>query len=153
MPLTWRAPVTFDASTTAAMLRDGLDTLGYRYSKKQGERAFGETVSLDLHNKGVTAWRFFVEHPGKFVLETYDTKPRPRSVLAFLEVHGIREEDEPALRKLLRRFVDEAPRQPWSFGYVQRMSIGPFSGAYRDARRAWKPVAADQPLDLEVPDA
>lgn len=149
MPLTWRAPVTFDAPTVAAMLRDGLDALGYRYSKKQGERAFGDTVSLDLHERGTPAWRFFVEHPARFVLETYDTKPRPRSVLAFLEVHGLRGEDEPALRKLLRRFVDEAPRPPWSFTYHQRMSIGPFSGAYRDARRAWRPVPADEPLALD----
>lgn len=150
MVRTWRAPVTFDAPTTAAMLRDGLDALGYRYSKKQGERSFGDTVDLDMHRKGTTAWRFFVEHPGRFVLETYDTRPRRGSVLAFLEVHGIVDEDEPSLRKLLRRFVDQAPKPPWTFGYVQRMQIGPFSGAYRDARRAWKPVAADEPLDLEA---
>lgn len=149
MALTWRAPVTFDAATTAAMLRDGLDALAYRYTKKQGERSFADTVNLDMHAKGTPAWRFFVEHPGRFVLETYDTKPRPRSVLAFLEVHGVTAEDEPALRKLLRRFVDEAPRPPWSFAYAQRMSIGPFSGAYRDARRAWKPVLADEPLAFE----
>lgn len=149
MALTWRAPVTFDAPTTAAMLREGLEALGYRYTKKQGERAFGETVSLDMHAKGTPAWRFFVESPGAFVLEAYDTKPRPRSVLAFLDVHGLRPEDEPALRKLLRRFVEQAPRPPWSFGYGQRMSIGPFSRAYGEARRAWKPVLADEPLALD----
>lgn len=138
--------MTFSAPTTAAMVREALDALGYRYSRKQGERMFGETVSLDLHERGTTAWRFFVESPASFVVETYDTRPRAKAVLAYLEVHGFGEGDEPAIRRLLRRFADEAPKAPWSFTLDQRMHIGPFHRAFGEARRAWRPVAADEPI-------
>jgi len=142
----WRSPVSLEAATAAAVLRESLDALGYRYTRKQGEKSFADTVSLDPNQRGTPTWRFFVEAPATFTLETYDTRPRPKGTLGFVEAHGLRDEDEPALRRLLRRVAEDAPRKPWSFTLDQRMLIGPFHGAFKEARRAWENVASDEPL-------
>lgn len=134
----WRAPVSYDAESTARLLREALDALGYAYTRDAGTRAYEENV-IALSLPRVTAThRFRVTHPGDFVVEAYDTRPSPGGLIPYLEVLGFLPESEPAVRALLTEVARRAPRPPWDFTWGQRLALGLLRSEYRTARREWQ---------------
>lgn len=135
--LAWRSAVSYDAASIAALVRESLDGLGYRYATGAGEKAFTENVLVVGIPRATATYRFEVEAPGAFRVDVYDTRPSPGAILPFLEVLGD-EAGAPAVRALLAEVARRAPRPPWRFTFGQRLMLGLLSPDVLRARGAWR---------------
>lgn len=134
----WISPVSFEAQTMAKALRQSLEELNFKFSRDTDHKHYSKTMIIIPMPKFSYVYRFIVEEPSEFVIDTYDTVPTHSGKMPFLEIKSINEKNKKDIQKVLAGVVKNLPREPWKFTGLQRLQHGYFIPEFRRARKAWK---------------
>lgn len=136
-PDTWRAPVCFDAPSTASKLREAMDHLGWEYERDRGMHHFSRLYIVISMPTNSYTFRFKVKRPVKVQFDIYEERPNHSAELRFVEVKGLNRKSAPRVRELLNEFADSLPRRPYDFYWQERFRAGLLNRHHLTAKREW----------------
>lgn len=136
-PETWRAPVCYDAPSTASKVRSALESLGWDYSRERGLHHFSRLYVVIAMPSNAYTFRFDVERPVKVRIDVYEERPTHASELRFIEISGLNRKNAPKVRELLQEFASALPRKPYEFFWQERLRAGLLNRHHLTARREW----------------
>jgi len=136
----WTSPISFSSEGLAKILREILDELGYEFKRDNVQKQFDKVFMVVPLMRFSYAYRFIVEKPSEFIVDLYDTQPTHSSVIPYIEIDSVNEENIKDIQKMLRLMVKKLPREPWKFTKGQRLMHGAIMPEFRKARKAWERI-------------
>ncbi len=133
----WKAALCADASTTAGLIRESLDELGYKYTRDMAHKPFTKFMVIMPWPQFAYVFQFRVRFPGSFIVNAYDTQPTTAGKVHLLEVNGIDGTNMKAVVRLMRTFRRKLGRRPWDFDRGERMRTGYMLGEFTSSERRW----------------
>lgn len=139
----WKSPISFDAQTIAKALRQSLEELNFKFKRDTTHKHYSKTMLIIPLPKFAYVYRFIVEEPSEFIIDTYDTIPTHSGKMPFIEIHEINDKNIKDVQKVLKGVVKQLPREPWKFTFLQKIQHGLLIPEYRRARKAWKKLGLE----------
>ncbi len=136
----WISPISFSSEGLAKILREILDELGYEFKRDNVQKQFDKVFMIVPLMRFSYAFRFIVEKPSEFIVDLYDTQPTHSSVIPYIEIDPVNEDNIKDIQKMLRLMVKKLPREPWKFTKGQRLMHGAIMPEFRKARKAWERI-------------
>ncbi len=136
----WISPISFSSEGLAKILREILDELGYEFKRDNVQKQFDKVFMVVPLMRFSYAFRFIVEKPSEFIVDLYDTQPTHSSVMPYIEIDPVNENNIKDIQKMLRLMVKKLPREPWKFTKGQRLMHGAIMPEFRKARKAWERI-------------
>jgi hypothetical protein len=136
-PESWRAPVCFDAPSTASRLREALDSLGWEYERDRGMHHFSRLYVVISMPSNAYTFRFMVKRPVKVRIDIYEERPTHTAELRFIDISGLDGKNAPKVRQLLNEFASSLPRKPYDFFWQERFRAGLLNRHHLTAKREW----------------
>ncbi len=136
----WISPISFSSEGLAKILREILDELGYEFKRDNVQKQFDKVFMIVPLMRFSYAFRFIVEKPSEFIVDLYDTQPTHSSVIPYIEIDPVNENNIKDIQKMLRLMVKKLPREPWKFTKGQRLMHGAIMPEFRKARKAWERI-------------
>ncbi len=136
----WRSPVSFGAEGLAKVMREVLEELDYKFKRDKVEKPFDRFYVIMPLLRFAYAFRFIVEKPSEFTMDFYDTQPTHSSVMPYMEINYVNNENIKDIRKMLSLLVKKLPREPWKFTKTQRIMHGALMPEFRKSRKAWEKI-------------
>lgn len=134
----WKSPVSFNAQTMAKALRLSLEELDFKFTRDTSHKHYSKMMIIMPMPKFAYVYRFIVEEPSEFVIDTYDTIPTHSGVMPYMEIDKVDDKNIKDIQKVLKGVVKQLPREPWKFKFMQKIQHGLLIPEYRRARKAWK---------------
>lgn len=136
----WISPISFNSESLAKILREVLEELGYEFKRDSIQKHFDKTYIIVPLLRFAYTFRFIVEKPSEFTVDLYDTQPTHSSVMPYIEIDSVTDENIKDIRKMLRLLAKKLPREPWKFTLGQRFMHGALMPEFRKARKAWEKI-------------
>lgn len=136
----WKSPISFSSDGVAKVLRETLEELDYKYARDKVQKYYDKTFVVVPMFRFAYAFRFIVEEPSEFTLDVYDTQPTHSSVIPYMEIDPVKNDNFDDIRKMLTLFAGKLPREPWKFTIGQRLMHGAIMPEFRRAKKAWEKI-------------
>jgi hypothetical protein len=134
----WSSPVCFEARSLSQLLRDSLDALGYKYTRRQTDKLYQKVMVLVPYPKSTYVFRFELKGPVKVWIDLYDTIPTHSGIIPYMDIQGLTDDKKAALKELFDDLIGRLPRPPWQFTIGQRLQHGLVIPEWRKAKKAWR---------------
>ena len=134
----WRSAISFDAPSTATLMRKVLKGLAVDFVRKKSERSYSQLYAVLPFPRVAYVFRFNISAPAPLVIDIYETHPATYGPLAFMELPAVNDQNIELARKVLRALVRELPRPPWKFTAGQRVQHGLMNPDILRARSHWR---------------
>jgi len=140
----WASPVSYEAKEFATLIRESLESLNYVFVRDHAKKIYDRFVVIIPMIGGAHVYRYTVEYPAQFVVQTYDTYPNTKSgLMPMLEIDPVNKENLRHIKGLLSEIVSRVERPPWEFTHTQRFMVGYLLPEFRKARKAWAQFGFD----------
>ena len=140
----WSSPVSYEAKEFAKLIRESLESLNYVFIRDHTRKIYDRFVVIIPMIGGAHVYRYTVEYPSRFVVQTYDTHPNTKAgLMPLVEIDPVNEENFEDIKLLLSKVVSKVDRPPWEFTHTQRLMVGYFLPEFRKARKAWAEFGFD----------
>ena len=136
----WKSPISFSAESLAKVLREILEELDYGFKRDKVEKYYDKVYVVVPLFRFAYAFRFIIEKPSKFTIDLYDTQPTHSSVMTYIEIDSVNQENIKDIQKILKLMVKKLPREPWKFTKGQRLMHGAMMPEFRRAKKAWEKI-------------
>jgi hypothetical protein len=136
----WKSPISFSSEGLAKLLREILKELDFKFKRDKVEKHYDRFFVVMPMLRFAYSFRFIVEEPSEFTVDLYDTQPTHSSVMPFIEIDSVTNENIEDIRKILNLMVEKLPREPWKFTKGQRIMHGALMPEFRKAKSAWKKI-------------
>jgi hypothetical protein len=136
----WISPVSFGSESLAKVMREVLEELDYKFKRDQVQKHYDRFYVVIPMFRFAYAFRFIVTEPSEFTVDMYDTQPTHSSVMPYLEIDSVTDENIKDIRKVLKLIVKKLPREPWKFTKGQRLMHGAIMPEFRKAKKAWMKI-------------
>ena len=134
-------PVCFDSQSTAPLMRQALEELGYGFERSAGSRLVTRTVVVVPIPTNCYVFRFTVTGKGAeemhpLYIDIYDKRLTQTAFIPIMEISGYDESRE-SMKEILSKFIEKFPRKPWEFTFAQKSAIGLLNGDVLRAKGDW----------------
>jgi hypothetical protein len=136
----WKSPISYDSESCAKIMRKVLDELDYEFERSKTEKAYDKTWVVVPLLRISYAFRFNVSEPAEFTVDFYDTRPTHSSLMPYIEIDEVNNDNLEYIQKALSLMVKELPREPWKFTSKQRLMHGALMPEFRRAKKAWEKI-------------
>jgi len=136
----WKSPISFTAEGVAKVLREVLVELDYTFVRDKVQKYYDRTYVVVPMFRFAYAFRFIVQVPSEFTLDVYDTQPTHSSVIPYIEIDPVNNDNHEDVRKMLALLTKKLPREPWKFTVGQRLMHGAIMPEFRKAKKAWEKI-------------
>jgi hypothetical protein len=130
--------VSYDAQSFSTLIRQSLDELEFKYTRKQADKMYTQTMILFPLPKSAYVYRFEIKWPVEIWIDLYDTKPSHAGIIPFMDIHGVTPKKLDAIRDLFEHVIKKVPRPPWQFTIGQRLQHGLLIPEWGRAKKAWR---------------
>jgi hypothetical protein len=138
--ISWRSAISFDATSTATLLRKVLSGLKLDFKRERSERSYSQLYAILPFPRVAYVFRFKIASPGPLMIDIYETHPATYGPLGFMEIPNLDDGNIEQARRILRALVKELPRPPWKFTAGQRVQHGLMNPDILKARRNWRAI-------------
>lgn len=136
----WVSPVSFSCEGLSKILRETLEELGYEFKRDHVEKYYDKVYVIVPLFRFAYGFRFIVNEPSKFIVDLYDTQPTHSSVMPYMEIDSVTDDNLKDIQKMLKLMVEKLPREPWKFTKGQRLMHGAIMPEFRKAKKAWERI-------------
>ena len=136
----WKSAISFDAPSTAALMRKVLKDLGVDFKREKSERSYSQLYAVLPFPRVAYVFRFNISSPAPLVIDIYETHPATYGPLGFMEIPRIDDKNIGIARTVLRALVRQLPRPPWKFTAGQRVQHGLMNTDILKARSRWRAI-------------
>jgi len=134
---TWESPMAFKAQDMADLVHKVLDRLGYKYERETGKKHYTKLYVIMPTPQYAYVFRYLISEPIELKIDLYDTQPTHASLMPFIEIEGITDDNINQVRAILNELRKDLPRDPWLFTMGQKFQHGFLMPEFRRARKAW----------------
>ncbi|UCE74706.1 MAG: hypothetical protein JSV56_03120 [Methanomassiliicoccales archaeon] len=136
----WISPISYSSEGLAKLLREILEELDYKFQRDKVEKFYDKFYVIIPLFRFAYAFRFIITEPSEFIVDVYDTQPTHSSVMPYIEIDSVNDENIEDIQKMLTLMVEKMPREPWKFTKGQRLMHGALMPEFRKARKAWEKI-------------
>jgi hypothetical protein len=136
----WISPVSFGSESLAKIMREILEELEYEFKRDRVEKFYDKIYMMVPLFRFAYAFRFKIEKPSEFIVDLYDTQPTHSSVIPYIEIDPVNDDNLEDIQKMLQLMVEKLPREPWKFTVSQRFMHGAIMPEFRKAKKAWEKI-------------
>ncbi len=136
----WKSPISFTSDGVAKVIREVLEELDYKYARDKVQKYYDRTYVVMPMFRFAYAFRFIVEEPSEFTIDAYDTQPTHSSVIPYIEIDPVNNDNIEKISKILTLFAEKLPREPWKFTPGQKLMYGYLSFDFRKAKKEWRRI-------------
>lgn len=134
----WKSAITFTSEEISPIVREILEELKYEFKRETTEKYYSQLLILFSVPKFAYVFRFVVEEPSSFIIDTYDTKYTHAGNISYIEILNFDEISKKDVERFLKKLVEKLPRKPWKFTLNQRFLCGFLTPEFLTARKQWK---------------
>ena len=138
--VSWRSSISFDAPSTATLMRKVLDGMDVDFKRERSERSYSQLYAILPFPRVAYVFRFNIIAPAPLIIDIYETHPATYGPLGFLEIPKLDDDNIELARKILRALLKELPRPPWKFTAGQRVQHGLMNTDILKARSNWRAI-------------
>ena len=136
----WKSAISFDAPSTATLMRKVLKGLDVEFKRERSERSYSQLYAILPYPRVAYVFRFSISSPAPLVIDIYETHPATYGPLGFMEIPQLDDENIELARTVLRALTKELPRPPWKFTAGQRVQHGLMNPDILRARGHWRAI-------------
>jgi len=136
--ISWRSAISFDAPSTAALMRKVLFGLNVDFKRERSERSYSQLYAILPFPRVAYVFRFNIASPAPLVIDIYETHPATYGPLGFMEIPELDDSNIELARMILRALVKKMPRPPWKFTVGQRVQHSLMNTDILKARSNWR---------------
>ncbi|MEM2869089.1 MAG: hypothetical protein QW379_01520 [Thermoplasmata archaeon] len=136
--LHWSSAISFNAQSTASVLRKLLNEMGLSFRRERSEKPYSQLYAIVPIPKFAYVFRFIITAQPPLVIDLYDIHPSTSGALSFIEIPELNDENIDLARNILRQLAKSLPRSPWEFTWLQRIQHGLLNPDILKARNNWR---------------
>lgn len=140
----WKSPISFSSEGVAKVIREVLVELDYTFKRDRVQKYYDKTFVVVPMFRFAYAFRFVIKKPSEFTLDVYDTQPTHSSIIPYMEIDTVNNENFEDIRRMLALLTKKLPREPWKFTVGQRLMHGAIMPEFRRARKAWEKIGVKE---------
>lgn len=118
--------------------------LEYEFKRDRVEKYYDKIYMMVPLFRFAYAFRFIIKKPSEFTVDLYDTQPTHSSVIPYIEIDSVSDENIEDIQKMLKLMVKKLPREPWRFTLGQRIMHGAIMPEFRKAKKAWEKIGVKE---------
>ena len=136
----WRSSISFDAPSTATLMRGVLEGMDVDFKRERSERSYSQLYAILPFPRVAYVFRFNITSPAHLIIDIYETHPATYGPLGFMEIPDLDDQNIELARRILRALVKQLPRPPWKFTAGQRVQHGLMNTDILKARSNWRAI-------------
>ena len=136
--VSWQSAISFDAPSTAALLRTILEDGNMKFTRHKSEKSYSQLYAVLPFPRVAYVFRFEITSPAPLVIDVYETHPATYGPMGFLEIPRLDDANIELARRILRELVKRLPRPPWKFTAAQRVQHGLMNPDILRAPKHWR---------------
>jgi hypothetical protein len=136
----WRSAISFDAPSTATLMRKVLAGLKVDFKRERSERSYSQLYAVLPFPRVAYVFRFRIVAPSPLIIDIYETHPATYGPLGFMEIPQLDDGNIELARSILRALVKKMPRPPWKFTVGQRVQHSLMNTDILRARANWRAI-------------
>lgn len=139
----WESAVSVPVLQSAGAVRASLEELGWKFERRKTTRIYSKFQIIMMLPKGAHVFQFVLQDIEGVTIETWAADVAAGAVLTFLRIEGIREDQEPDVKKFLAAYRKAVGKDPWKFPFGERSRAGYLLPEFGRAKRAWALMGFD----------